>query len=218
MNRIQVKKRYEAVVRELHLNTIDEVYKEAREKELAERVFSRLTLAVTVLSDDKRRHDYLKSLSQKGEQKDSTPAIKAEVHAQKAKLLLANKKFTAAEEELKKATELMPEESSYLVDLAEVLIQKTNTEKGTFPPTIDQYLRKAVGLNSSDYRAYLNLGLLSKLQKDYEKARGYFSKVIEINPKNSQAHSELRLVNQRIGKGKGPESSFLKFFSKKKKE
>jgi len=213
----QIKQAYDSIVKELHLASIDEHYQDEKERDLAYRVLDRLTLGLTIFSDDTRRQQYLMSFVKSKTEQQPPVKISAEVHILKAKLHITKKKFEKAEEEIKKSLELNPEESSYHVFYAETLIQRAAFEKQPFPETIEQELRKALKLNSSDYSAFFQLGVLFKLRSDFEKARDLFNKVLQLKPNHPQAASELRLINLRLEEKKKGESTFLKLFKSKKK-
>lgn len=216
--KFQVRKGYDAAVRELHLDSIEEHYKDEKEQEAAKRVLDTLTLAFTILYDDKRRHDYLKGVALKLEDKEPKPAIVAEVAAQKARLFQAKRNFETAEQEIQKAIELQPEEASYLVFYAELLIQKAIADKKPLSDEIEKSLKKALALNSSEYRAFFQLGVFYKVKGDLEKARDSFSKVINLQPNHAQALSEVRLMNKRLEGKKKTESTFLKLLKGKPKK
>ena len=212
-NKFQAKRNYDAIVRELHLDAAVQKYKE-KELEIAEKLFDRLTLALTIWSDDKRRQDYLKNLNARKPSDVPSVEIQAEVCVQKARLLILRKHFDMAEAELRKAMELAPKESAYHVELAECLIHRATSEKKPMSDNIEQELRAALKLNSSDERAFFQLGVLAKVSGDVEKAKGYFNKVISLKPNHAQALAEIRLIQRREG-GKKSDSTILSFFKKK---
>jgi tetratricopeptide (TPR) repeat protein len=213
-NRFQVKKAFDEMVRQYHLDAIPETYK-GEEQKLAEAALNRLTLAFTVFSDDKRRHEYLQALGRHEAPKEPAPKVKAEVALQKAHLFIAKKKFDEAEAEIRKAIELDPEESTYHVDLAELLMARATSQKGPLPNIVETELRLALKLNSADARAFFQIGVFFKVQDDLEKARNAFQKVLEIRPNDNKANTELRLINKRLESRKS-EISLLNLFKKKK--
>ena len=213
-NKFQAKKNYDGIVRELHLDDIDGHYEE-KDRKIAEAVFDRLALAITVLSDDKRKQNYLKELAaRKPEQNNPAPEILAEVAAQKSRVLAMKKQFEKAEQELKKAAELVPKESSYHVELAELILQRSVAKKEPVSSNVEQHLRQALKINSSDEQAYFVLGVIAKLHGDTEKAKNYFSKVVQLKPSHVKASAELRLLLRRE-EDKKSQSPFLNLFKKK---
>lgn len=211
--KIQIRKAYEGLVRDLHLDSIVENYEE-KDRKIAEDVFNRLTLAVTILSDDKRRHEYVTDLAQRKPAKDPSKGITAEVHLQKAKVLMNKKQFSGAEKEIRSAIELMPEESAYYVALADLQLHQAIADKVTpLPESIEQTLKKALSLNQQDLMALFQYGIYAKLNSDFEKAKNLFQKILEVAPNHKQTLSEIRLVNQRLEAKKKP--SILGLFKKK---
>lgn len=210
--KVEIRKTYENLVRDLHLDAIEQHYPE-KDRKIAEDVFNRLTLAFTILSDDKRRHEYVNDLAQRKPPKEPSKAISSEVHVQKAKILMAKRQFAAAEKEINAAIELMPEESGYLVTLADLQMHKAVAEKAPIPSSAENLFKKALSLNPTDLAALFQYGLYAKLTSDFEKAKGLFSKILEISPNHKQALSELRLVNQRLEAKNKP--SLFSLFKKK---
>jgi tetratricopeptide (TPR) repeat protein len=213
-NRFQAKKAFDELVRQYHLDAIPETYKD-EELKLAEAALNRLTLAFTVFSDDKRRHEYLQALGRHEAPTEPAPKVKAEVALQKAHLFIAKKKFEEAEAEIRKAIELDPEESTYHVDLAELIMTRATSRKEPLPNTAETELRLALKLNSTDARAFFQMGVFFMVQADLEKARNAFQKVLEIRPSDNKANTELRLINKRLESRKS-EINLRNLFKKKK--
>ncbi len=213
-NRFQLKKSYEDLVREYHLDNISETY-EGEEKQLADGILDRLTLAFTVLSDDKRRQEYLEGVERKEAQKEPSPKIKAEVALQKAHLFIARKKFDDAEVEIRKAIGLDPQEGSYHVDLAELSMTRATANKEPLPYSVENEILLALKLNSKNARAFFEMGVYHKLKNSPDKARTAFLKVLEIKPNDERASTELRLILKRM-EGKKSDLSLRNLFKKKK--
>jgi tetratricopeptide (TPR) repeat protein len=215
MNRFQIKKNYDQIIREFHLDAISENYGES-ERKVAESVFDRVTLAFTVLNDDKRRLEYFKNLpkTKPGETAEVPKKVLAEMAVQKKNLFVAKRRLDDAEAEIHKAIELDPAESSYHVELAEILMMKSAHKKEAPQAIVEQELKAALKLNSSDPEAFFQLGVYFKIKGEMEKARGAFMKVVDARPNHPKASAELRLINKRLeGKHKG-ESTILKLFKK----
>ncbi|MFH1262179.1 MAG: DUF4388 domain-containing protein [Pseudomonadota bacterium] len=210
----QIKKTYETIIRDLHLDSIELSYPE-KDRKIATDVFNRLTLALTILGDDKRRHEYINDLVQKKPAKESSNAIQAEVLIQKSKILAFKKQFVAAEKEIQAAIELMPNESGYLLALADLQMHRAISEKVPVPTSIEATFKKALSLNSTDPAIFFQYGLYAKVTEDFEKAKGCFQKVLRIQPHHARATSELRLVNQRSVEKKRSESGIFRFLKKK---
>jgi tetratricopeptide (TPR) repeat protein len=55
-----------------------------------------------------------------------------------------------------------------------------------------EYYDKCLALDGSNVPLLLRIGELNALNKDVEKARSYWEKVLRIDPKNSEADNNLR--------------------------
>lgn len=64
---------------------------------------------------------------------------------------------------------------------------------------VESMLRTAVTLDPNCGDAYLQLGILSYSQQQFDKAIGYYLKAIEVNPQLSEAHYHLGMVYDRTG-------------------
>jgi tetratricopeptide (TPR) repeat protein len=210
----QIRKMYETLIRELHLDSIEQNYPE-KDRKIAEDVFNRITLAYTVLGDDKRRHEYVNDLANRRPPKEPTQAVAAEVHLQKAKILSGKKQFAQAEKEILAAVEKMPEDSAYVLALADLQMHRAAAEKVPLPDSIEALFKKALTLNSAEPEIYFQYGIYAKVKEDFEKAKSCFGKVLEMQPNNNKASSELRLVNQRLEGKKKSASSLFSFLKKK---
>lgn len=212
-NRFQVKKCYDTLVRDLNLFSIPENY-EGKDREIAEKVFDRMTLALTILSDDKRKHEYFQSLAKHTPEGAVEPTILAESAAQKARVFASKRRFDQAEEQVRKAIELMPKEAAYHVELAELHMLMATANREPLPESVEKTLKEAMKLNSSEPDAFLQLAIYYKVTGDTDKARACYQKVLDLKPNHPKATAELRLLNMRAASKKG-ESPLLKLFKKK---
>ncbi len=213
-NKFEIKRQFESLVRKLKLDTMTRSF-EGRDLEIANKVFDRLSLAYTVLADDRRRHEYFQAIAKrKPQDTKTTPEIQAEACVQKAQMYMGGKDFSKAEEEIRKAIELVPKESSFHVELAQLILQKAVSEKREIPGEVETELKEALKLNSADADAFYKLGEIYKIGGDFEKAMVCFQRAIDHRPSHAKAMAELRLLNMRL-ESKKSESSFMKLFKKK---
>jgi tetratricopeptide (TPR) repeat protein len=98
-----------------------------------------------------------------------------------------------AEELLKKATTLDPENIIYLDKLAS-LYQVNNR----VPDALKLY-EKIIEIESQNLLCYLNIGILSSRLKKVDDAEKAFLKAIEVSPKNSIGYRELAQLYLRAG-------------------
>ncbi|MDQ2834842.1 MAG: tetratricopeptide repeat protein [Acidobacteriota bacterium] len=73
----------------------------------------------------------------------------------------------------------------------------------------EDLLAKAVALDPKCVDAYLQLGILSASQHQYEKAIGFYTKAIEVNPQSGEAHYRLGVAYDRTGAPEKAREEFL---------
>jgi tetratricopeptide (TPR) repeat protein len=64
---------------------------------------------------------------------------------------------------------------------------------------VETLLTRAVTIDAKCGEAYLQLGILYYSQRNFEKAIGYYTKAIEVNPQLDEAHYRLGVAYDRIG-------------------
>jgi tetratricopeptide (TPR) repeat protein len=64
---------------------------------------------------------------------------------------------------------------------------------------VETLLTRAVTIDAKCGEAYLQLGILYYSQRNLEKAIGYYTKAIEVNPQLDEAHYRLGVAYDRIG-------------------
>lgn len=64
---------------------------------------------------------------------------------------------------------------------------------------VETLLAKAVAIDPMCGDAYLQLGIISASQKNFEKAIGFYGKAIEVDPQLGEAHYRLGVAYDRIG-------------------
>jgi tetratricopeptide (TPR) repeat protein len=73
---------------------------------------------------------------------------------------------------------------------------------------VEKLLTKAVSLDPKCGDAYLQLGILSASQRNFEKAIDFYAKAIEANPQSSEAHYRLGVAYDRIGESAKAKQEF----------
>jgi tetratricopeptide (TPR) repeat protein len=64
---------------------------------------------------------------------------------------------------------------------------------------VETLLAKAVKIDRNCVDAYLQLGVLYSSKHNYEKAIGFYTKAIELDPQLSEAHYRLAMAYDRTG-------------------
>src|SRR5450755_2246622 len=169
----------------------------AEVKDLATRVFARMSEAHQILSDPTRRKEYDDVRKDGGgsaeEQEQVQRVIRAATAFQKAEVLLKRNNTAAALEEAKKALELDPSQADYIALLAWLEAAQLN-------PNLEDILariEKATRLEPNNTRIRWYRGLVLKRLGKNGKAVGEFRFVVENDPRHVDAQREIRLYEMR---------------------
>ncbi|HEY8079830.1 MAG TPA: hypothetical protein VIF62_37120, partial [Labilithrix sp.] len=172
-------------------------------KDACSKVFAHLTEANAVLTDPKRRAEYMTLLKDGGATPDDQAKIQSVIEAatdfQKAEFHLKRNETAQAYEIVKRAYALDPDQADYLAMLTWIEAQRpewTGREK-----TLEKIamLDRCLKMNTNCTRAYFWRGLLFKRIDEHSKAMKDFKKVVELDPRNLDAAREVRLHNIRGG-------------------
>ncbi len=183
---------------------------------LAGEVFTRISQAHEVLSDQEQRRNYLKQLSKGGSSKESKAAVtkilSAEQQFRKAEDLVKRRQYSDAIDALNWALKLDPEEGEFfaLMGWARFL---QNPEDASVRREAMEQMRKATSLASNSPSGYYYLAKLHKACEEPSLAERMFRKVLELRPQHVEASQELRVIEMRKSKS---ESKTLFGFGKKK--
>lgn len=194
---------YQRLLRQHKLGAIDESYKSDKERELARRLLDRVATAYRVLTDDDSRRDYLQQLTSRRPKPTVSARIKADVEAQKAMLAMRHKRWQEAQELLRRAIALYPEDPSYhfqLGKLAYTEAQETTPPEQPLSEALRKSFLKALAINPRYDEPRLYLGYLAKRNGNFKQALREFQGAIECNPHNQLALSEERLLRRRLRK------------------
>jgi hypothetical protein len=173
-------------------------------KDACSKVFAHITEANAVLTDGKKRQEYMTLMKDGGATPDDQQKIQTILEAatefQKAEILM---KRNATDPQVfalvKRAVALDPEQVDYMALLAWLEAQlpqwqsKTKTAEKIL--VLDSCLKK----NPNCERAYFYRAMLHKRNEDQRKAIADFKKAADLNPRNLDAAREIRLYNMRGG-------------------
>ena len=101
---------------------------------------------------------------------------------------------------LARFVQLQPENSlaNYLYAMAILKRQEKSADEHAVQQA-EALLAKAVMIDAKCGDAYLQLGILSASQRDFEKAINFYTKAIEADPKLGEAHYRLGVAYDRVG-------------------
>ncbi|HEX3853091.1 MAG TPA: DnaJ domain-containing protein, partial [Polyangiaceae bacterium] len=166
-------------------------------RELATKVFARMSEAHQILSDPARRAEYDELRKDGGgsaeEQEQVQRVIRAATAFQKAEVLMRRNNSSAALEEARKALELDPSQADYIALLAWV-------ESTLLNANLDEILariEKAQRLEPNNTRIRWYRGSLLKRMGKNGKAIGDFRFIVENDPRHVDAQREIRLYDMR---------------------
>jgi curved DNA-binding protein CbpA len=166
-------------------------------KDLATKVFARMSEAHQILSDPTRRKEYDDVRKDGGgsaeEQEQVQRVVRAATAFQKAEVLMKRNNMNGALEEAKKALELDPSQADYIALLAWLEAAQLN-------PNLEDILariEKATRLEPNNTRIRWYRGLVLKRLGKNGKAVGEFRFVVENDPRHVDAQREIRLYEMR---------------------
>lgn len=166
-------------------------------RDLAERVFARMSEAHQVISDPERRAQY-DELMKTGdgdaeEQEQVQRMLRAATNFQKAQVLLRRNNVAAAEEAARAALADAPEEADHIALVAWLEAQKPGAQLEAAFATLDRASR----LEPSNLRVRWFRGQLLKRLGRERQAVEDFRFIISKEPRNVDAQREIRLFEMR---------------------
>jgi len=192
----EIKRAYIALAKEFHPDRIpNSAGRELRK--MAEELFTLLTEAHNVLTDEQKRSEYINKITQ---------ASKAEAADDVSRLLAAEGKFQAGEEYLKRrlfskaaesfkeAIDLYPEEAEYFAHYGWALFQSEPESQEVLKKARDA-IATAITKNPKLDKAYLFMGYIYKSINRDDLAERQFEKAIQCNPDCTDALRELKLLD-----------------------
>jgi curved DNA-binding protein CbpA len=190
----EIKDAYFRLARRFHPDANPGLKGELKDK--CEEVFARITLAYQTLSNDKERELY----DSQGElfklKEQSVYICEAEFAYKEAEVFLKQRRYREAEEKLKQAVNLNPEEPVYVATLAWVNFVMAS-DKNSIVGRVRQELERAVERNPKSANIHYYLGHVYKHLNDIKKAEKSFAEAVKCNPDFIEAKRELRLIERR---------------------
>ncbi len=170
-------------------------------RDLATKVFSRMSEAHATLTDAERRQEYDRVLKEGGgtarEQDQINAIVKAAAAFQKAEILLRRGKLAEAEAEARVAYEGDREQAEYGALYAWIRAQLLDSEDRAGFRELLQIANKAVEREKEHVRIRFYRGMVLKRAGEVDKAIRDFKFVAEADPRNVDAQREIRLYRMR---------------------
>jgi hypothetical protein len=193
-----VQKRFVALAKTWHPDRLAPQLFDVRE--LAEKLFVRMSEAHAVLTDPEKRAGYVAEMSRGLPRLAGAAPVVANAHIefQKADVFMKKRDLKTAEEHARRAHEADPSKADYLALLVWIQIQRLEGE----PPfdILNKHvdtLDRALKLDERCERAYYARATLYKRLGKNDKAYLDFKQSAELNPHNVDSAREVRLYRMR---------------------
>jgi curved DNA-binding protein CbpA len=196
----KIKKIYFKMAKVFHPDSHPDLFKDELRSRV-EALFTRISEAYDALTDTQKREAYIKQTFSKvsaEEMEKANRAVTAELEFQKAEVLLKRGAFAKAGEMLDQVVKLMPEEQEYRIYQAWAMYK---TEGPGRAQAARQIIEKALKERGNNKDGYFYLGMINRAEGRTDEAIKHFQKVIELDPYNTEAQRELRVLTMRKDKG-----------------
>jgi len=196
-----VKKAYYKLAREYHP---DHYYDKPEEiRSYANDLFTLITQAHAVLTNNDERKKYEEFLrtgkTDEDIAREAQNVINAEIAYQKGIALLKKGDIKGAEEQLRRACDLKPNEAEYHVYYGWTLFRLTPAGQTDFSKA-KEFINKGLTINGSLAQGHYFLGMIYKREGREAESRESYKKALECNPDHVEALREIRLIAMREGK------------------
>jgi len=166
----------------------------------SERIFTKITKAYEILSDEHKRVDFDNSEELSKFKEHANYIFEAEIIYAEGELLLRQRNFKKAEKKFIKAIELNPDESAY-VGIHAWAKYLAAPDKEMINKEVNKELKRAIDMNENVAENYYYLGSVYKFSDNLGNAEKYFNIAIQKDRNYIDAKRELRLLQSRKGKG-----------------
>ena len=188
----------------------------------AEEIFTRVSEAHNILSDDATRLEYNEKLEGKDTRSDVLNAVEAEFIFQKGVFHFRKKDYKAALRHFEEAYKLNPKEGEHLAWMAWTIYTDPSRDRFRTWDTVMDQMEKSLTISPHSATCHYFLGELYAAKGEDRKAVEFFDKTLEINPDHLEAERHIRLIKIRWDKKKSKEekgrSLFSRMFSKPEEE
>jgi curved DNA-binding protein CbpA len=214
----QIRAAYFGLARQIHPDRLASLGYDDSERH-AHRVTAELNTAFAVLSDGKRRKDYIALLQRGGESAVAQEQAKAEEVGKKAvaaeeafrrgEMAMRRDQIATAIEEFRKAIELKNDEPDYHAMLAWAQFCAA-PDKAAVATDTRLALEKAISRSSPKHvTAHFYLGRVERMLGRDQDALRHFMDVLSVAANHTEARSEIRAIQARIASNPPDKSKSL---------
>jgi curved DNA-binding protein CbpA len=173
-------------------------------RDVAVRIFARMTEAHQVLSNDEHRRDYERLMREGGatdeEQAEVQRVLRAAAAFQKAEVTVRRGNLDEAEVHAQSAVENDPEQAEYVALYADILSQKADRARSGMFTDVLKMVNDAKKKQPDNQRVLLYRARVLKRSGDLDGAYREFRSIVERDAHNVEAAREVRLHQMRRGK------------------
>ncbi len=201
----EVRDAYFALARQLHPDRLAAtgIRDQARE---AQRVFAQINAAFGVLSNARKRAEYVAVVQKGGAQVVAAEQAQAEAlaarllgaeeHFRRGEMALRRDQLERALEEFRQAVALNPAEGEHHALLGWVTFA-TAPDKAAVKAAVKALFDRAIELSPRGATAHVYLGRIARLENRDADAIGHFQRALVLMPGHAEAASELRVLEAR---------------------
>ncbi len=199
-------------VREAYLHKAKDVHPDmlgsndpAELRRVHEETFHVIQAAYEALKTEPRRREYLKFIQEGIEEEvaDGSRILEAEALFQKGRGLLKRRSWDAAEEVLRSALELNPDEGEYSLYLGIARMRQAAAGRQDVLSESQDLFERARTLMPNSPEPYYRLGRLAAMRGDLERAESYYRSALSRSPNHVDSLRELRVMKMRDAKKQG---------------
>jgi tetratricopeptide (TPR) repeat protein len=215
----QIQTSYLDLAHQLHPGRIRALHLEDVADE-AHRLFAQINTAFAVLSNPKRRADYVNALNagrgeqggmeaRSGQPEPLTQADRRQRAAEqfhRGEMWLRRSRFSEALGEFRQATELDPSDGDHLAGYAWAMWCHADN-KAVVAAEVKRSLNRAIDLAPNSAAPRIYRGRIAKQEGKDELALQYFEQALEVAPGNLDAEAEVQVLEARIAKAQKASTS-----------
>ena len=168
-------------------------------RQLADEIFTMVSTANEVLTNEKKRAKYVEYLADGGAEDATEEVAKilvGEQHFHSAQAAVRRKDWVEAKRSIQEAIKLAPNEAEFYSELGWAHFNLNPRDMVARQEAIS-YVEKAIEMNSKLANAYFYLGSIHKATGNTRQAAEYFIETLRTDRKHVRAKSEVRLLRMR---------------------